>query len=76
MIKWFTRNHNTTPADHESSQSTTDLLPLTFAEKQEPEKEGIFTRLKKGLSKTRHQLGDGVGRLLLGKKEIDQAMNN
>ncbi|WP_420324232.1 signal recognition particle-docking protein FtsY [Legionella shakespearei] len=39
---------------------------------QEPTKEGIFARFKRGLSKTRHQLGDGIGRLLLGKKEISQ----
>ncbi|WP_420795312.1 signal recognition particle-docking protein FtsY [Legionella brunensis] len=34
-------------------------------------KEGFFARFKKGLSKTRQQFGDGIGRLLLGKKEID-----
>lgn len=34
----------------------------------------FFSRFKRGLSKTRHQLGDGVGRLLLGKKEIDAAL--
>ena len=31
----------------------------------------FFARLKQGLSKTRHQLGAGISRLLLGKKEID-----
>lgn len=36
-----------------------------------PIKQGLFARLKQGLSKTRHQLGDGLARLLLGKKEID-----
>lgn len=39
-----------------------------------PEKEeqlGLFQRVKQGLSKTRHHLGDGLGRLLLGKKEVD-----
>jgi len=35
---------------------------------------GLFSRIKRGLSKTRHQLGDGVGRLLLGKKQIDAAL--
>ncbi len=33
-------------------------------------KENLFTRFKKSLSKTRNQLGDGIGRLLLGQKEI------
>lgn len=37
-------------------------------------KEGLFARLKKSLSKTREQLGSGIGRLLLGKKEIDQEL--
>ena len=32
---------------------------------------GLFTRLRQGLSKTRSHLSDGIGRLLLGKKEID-----
>ncbi len=36
-----------------------------------PTKQGLFARLKQGLSKTRHQLGDGLARLLLGKKEIN-----
>ncbi|WP_408606886.1 signal recognition particle-docking protein FtsY [Legionella clemsonensis] len=37
-------------------------------------KEGFFARFKKGLSKTRQQFGDNIGRLLLGKKEIDAAI--
>ena len=36
-----------------------------------PIKQGLFSRLKQGLSKTRHQLGDNLARLLLGKKEIN-----
>lgn len=31
----------------------------------------FFERLKQGLTKTRHQLGASISRLLLGKKEID-----
>jgi fused signal recognition particle receptor len=31
----------------------------------------LLSRFKQGLSKTRHQFGEGVGRLLLGKKEIN-----
>lgn len=34
-------------------------------------KESFFSRFKKSLTKTRNQLGDGIGRLLLGKKEIN-----
>lgn len=35
------------------------------------EKAGIFARIKAGLSRTRSGLADGLGDLLLGKKEID-----
>ncbi|MFC3908990.1 signal recognition particle-docking protein FtsY [Legionella dresdenensis] len=32
---------------------------------------GFYARFKQGLSKTRQQFGDSIGRLLLGKKTID-----
>ncbi len=35
------------------------------------EKQGFFTRLKKGLSKTRHSFTDNLASLVLGRKEID-----
>jgi len=35
-------------------------------------KGGLWQRLKGGLSKTRNQLGEGVGNLLLGEKEINE----
>ncbi len=76
MIKWFKRSHDSTSAEADRSQSASDSLPQAPVEVteqgQEPVKEGIFARFRKGLSKTRHQLGDGIGRLLLGKKEINQ----
>lgn len=34
-------------------------------------KKGLFARFKEGLSKTRHQLTDGLANILLGKKEIN-----
>ncbi len=34
----------------------------------------LFSRLTKGLSKTRSQLATGVGNLLLGEREIDEAV--
>lgn len=40
-------------------------------ETNSPVKQSLFARLKQGLSKTRHQFGDGLARLLLGKKAID-----
>lgn len=76
MIKWFKRNHDSTSAEGDHSPRATDSLPAAPVEiaeqQQEPVKEGIFARFRKGLSKTRHQLGDGIGRLLLGKKGISQ----
>lgn len=39
-----------------------------------PVTEGFFTRFRRGLSKTRHQLGDSLGRLLLGRKTLDAAL--
>lgn len=82
MIKWFKRNQNlpaseTEKNSHESDDSNIESLPEEIVETSEPAqepivKEGIFARFRRGLSKTRHQLGDGIGRLLLGKKEISK----
>ncbi|STY28139.1 cell division protein FtsY homolog [Legionella wadsworthii] len=76
MIKWFKRSHDSSSVEADPSQNDTDSLsppPEEVTEQeQEPIKEGIFARFRKGLSKTRLQLGDGIGRLLLGKKEISQ----
>lgn len=63
MMKWFKKEQNLSQSSPEATQDeafTTDESKPSF-----------FSRLKKGLSQTRHQLGDGLSRLLLGKKEID-----
>jgi len=36
--------------------------------------EGLFGRLRSGLAKTRSQLAQGVGNLLLGEREIDESV--
>jgi len=41
------------------------------AASEPPHQEGMFARLKQRLSKTRHNLTDGLSELLLGKKSID-----
>jgi len=41
-------------------------------EQEKPTKAGFFARIKQGLSRTRSGLADGLGDLLLGKKEIDE----
>ncbi len=38
---------------------------------EKPKKEGFFSRLKSGLSKTRTQLTSGIADLVLGSKQID-----
>lgn len=68
MIKWFKRNQDLAGDD----TSLHDPIVKEQHETHAPrDKQGVFARLKQGLSKTRHQLGDGLARLLLGKKEIN-----
>ncbi len=63
MIKWFKR-----------TQDVPELEQTAVIGNQPDDAPGFFSRIRQGLSKTRHQLGEGVGRLLLGKKEIDAAL--
>lgn len=81
MIKWFKRNQDSKPQQIDANQDNHDESVLESAsveavdlpvQQQETSNEGIFARFKRSLSKTRHQLGDGIARLLLGKKEISQ----
>jgi fused signal recognition particle receptor len=44
------------------------------AEKDASGKTGLFSRLKSGLSRTRHSLTDGVASLVLGSKSIDAGL--
>jgi fused signal recognition particle receptor len=44
------------------------------ATKDKPEKTGLFSRLKDGLSRTRQSLTGGVADLVLGSKSIDDAL--
>lgn len=54
-----------------SNDSQTGAEPETMA--IDTAKPNVFTRLKKGLMKTRHALSDNIASLFLGKKTIDQA---
>ncbi|KTD79273.1 signal recognition particle-docking protein FtsY [Legionella waltersii] len=82
MIKWFKRNQNSDENSVDASKNASPDLAndhSSFSVEDIPSteiktKEGLFARFKKGLSKTRHQLGEGIGRLLLGKKEINPAL--
>ncbi|MEE9446271.1 MAG: signal recognition particle-docking protein FtsY [Cocleimonas sp.] len=42
------------------------------AEEKAPKKESLFSRLRSGLSKTGSALTEGMGAIVLGKKEIDE----
>ncbi|MFA5960454.1 MAG: signal recognition particle-docking protein FtsY [Tatlockia sp.] len=79
MIKWFKRNQvEQNPKDEpvlltESPVVEPDVPEPVTAPDAFP-KQSVFSRIKQGLTKTRQQFGKGIGRLLLGKKEIDGAL--
>jgi len=65
-----------TASDSSSSQDSTPAESQSDKEAEKAEtpqapKTGLFTRLKKGLSKTRKSFTDSLSTLLLGRKEID-----
>lgn len=64
----FTRRQkedNATPTPVEDTSSSTEATTP---------KQGWFSKLKQGLSRTRSQLGEGLATLFLGKKEIDDEL--
>ncbi|MDA3808178.1 MAG: signal recognition particle-docking protein FtsY [Thiomicrorhabdus sp.] len=55
-----------------ASESTLQTEAKDTSDKEiPPKKQSFFTRLKKGLSKTRHSFTDSLATLVLGRKEID-----
>ena len=65
----------------ESANNTEAIAQDTVAEAPAPEiienqeKDlSLFGRLKQGLSKTSHSITDGIGSVVLGKKEIDEEL--
>lgn len=62
MLNIFKRNKSNNSPTEEQLASQPE--PTT-------EKTGLLSRLRQGLQRTRNQLGEGVSRLFLGKKEID-----
>jgi fused signal recognition particle receptor len=56
----FRKRKTATDAKHPGSETSSQ------------EKQGLFKRLKEGLSRTRHNLGGGMSSLLLGRKSIDE----
>lgn len=82
MIKWFKKNQDVVSPSTPPVASTSEPLnrPDLVHEESlvniaaEPAKQGLYSRLIRGMSKTRQQLGEGIGRLLLGRKEIDASI--
>ena len=64
MLRIFKRNK-----DKQSKPETQENSPLP--PEKAKEKVGSLNRLRQGLSKTRHQLSEGLAQLVLGKKTID-----
>ncbi len=48
--------------------------PVDTAADPAPTKDGFFSRIKRGLARTGSVIGQGVGTLLLGKRQIDDAL--
>lgn len=78
MLKWLKKNQKTQDSPkliveegvaQDEQPVIVDFEPSINTKLES--KPDLFTRFKQGLRKTRHQLGDGIARLLLGKKEID-----
>ena len=64
-------------ANVESQASEQAQAPgdLAVAEQTEaPSKRGFFGRLRDGLSRTRNKLSDGLGAVVLGRKEVDASL--
>ncbi len=71
----------TTPSEgteHFNKEAVVAIEPILQTEAKEAsdketplKKQSFFTRLKKGLSKTRHSFTDSLATLVLGRKEID-----
>ena len=73
MIKWFKRSQDVSSdaaiVAEEQSNAKNSVIDVVNSPPL-----SLYARIKQGLSKTREQFGEGVGRLLLGKKEIDGAI--
>ncbi|AOS96267.1 Signal recognition particle receptor FtsY [Microbulbifer aggregans] len=54
----------------EPEQASTEVAP----EPQPQKKEGFFTRIRRGLTRTSSQFAEGMGNLFLGAKEIDDEL--
>lgn len=71
MLNWLKKKQITQHSDDLVVQEPDNGAELPPEEANTPEKTDLFSRFKQGLRKTRHQLGESLSRLVLGKKQID-----
>ncbi len=71
MLDFFKRKKNTPPPTDNTGDTASLNTGSSTGSSDKKESEGFFARLKHGLLKTRHRLGDSLSDLLLGKKTID-----
>lgn len=57
--------------DEQNSVEQTQITQIEHLEVEQKKKKVLFARLRNGLRKTRENLGEGLARLVLGKKEIN-----
>jgi len=71
MLKFLKRKKESVMEDNVVEEN---LVESAVSSVEEPTQEGLFRRLKGKLHKTRHAFAGGVGRLLLGRKTIDDEL--
>lgn len=73
MVFGFGKKKQPQPTPQQPEQKQPELKPQPEPKKseQKPTKKGLFSRLSRGLGKTRQRFSSGVSTLLLGRKEID-----
>lgn len=76
MIKWFKRSGKEEIQVQEPAEAVETAVNTEEMKYEKPgeAKTGFFQRFRQGLAKTRHQLGENIGRILLGQKEIDASL--
>lgn len=68
---FFKRSKSNEPV---SAEPASDTAPSTIAIEEKKESVSLFQRFKRGLARTSNQLAEGIGSLVLGKKEIDDEL--
>jgi fused signal recognition particle receptor len=77
MLKWFRKKEEEPPGGSANGTPTTGPAPdeaIILDEESQGNKKGFLQRLKERLTKTRESFVGRVDQLVLGKKEIDEAL--